>query len=75
MIATANVVFVSSPSATIVTTVVTATTRIGPSRLPTRSDHQPTTMRPAAPSSWVDPTSAPAAVVDQPRASMSHTSV
>ena len=75
MIATARGVSSSTPRATIVTSAATATMRIGPSRLPTRSDHQPTPMRAAAPSSWVEATSAPAAVVDHCRSSMSHTSM
>src|SRR5690606_4181638 len=38
----------------------TATIRSGPSLLPTRSDHAPFARRPAAPSTWVRPSSPPA---------------
>ena len=45
----------------------TAITRIGRIRLPTRSDHTPATMRPAAPTTCTTATSWPAATGLQPR--------
>src|ERR1044072_634705 len=57
-----------TPHSTIVTIATTATTRIGPIRLPTRSDHTPTAIRPAAPTTRTTATSRPAPRGAQPTA-------